>query len=129
MFSADTLVKIVRFLGFSLGDKDVIQQALTNIEINAPEFIPAIEFLTSELEQLEATIAEEMSSANSALIRADVLEWEAGARSEGMLNRRSELRHRIYNLLDLNSYGLLLPGSSEVVSGSGTFDFEVNNGW
>ena len=61
--------------------------------------ITAIRTVLESLNTIETAIQTEKSSPNSALVKADVLEWNAGVRAAGMESRRDELINQMLMLL------------------------------
>ena len=111
--SAD-LTRIYKYQAFTLGDRaggaltynDVL--ALLNAQIAAVNdadtrfgttFADEIQADLTALDSLDATLAREQASVNAALIKADVLAWEPGARTTGLERRFMELRRRVARVL------------------------------
>jgi len=69
-----------------------------------------LDILTS-LQNIESAILTERSSANSALIQADVLKWDVNQRLQGMLSQRDDLIEKM-------RYQLGLPPSPDPIGGS-----------
>lgn len=66
------------------------------------DFESQILSLLAQLDSLELKISEEKLNVNSALIRADVLEWEGGGkRSRGMIDEYGKLRGSLANFLGI----------------------------
>ncbi len=129
MFDNNDWTRILVGLGFNVSIKILILQAMAAIETDSPELVPLIQAKLTELEQINALIASEQSSPNSALIKADVLEWSENQRLAGMLSRRQELKQIIFDLLNLANFGLqlLLPGATQPSSGSDCVNLAM--GW
>lgn len=75
--------------------------------------VQQVQTILERLDTLEENLFSEQSSANGALIKADVLEWStsAGSRTEGMLEQRE-------NLCEQLRYFLGLPPTPNTASGS-----------
>ncbi len=96
-----------------LFEKDDIWERMDNVQTESEYLVTLVVAILSSLKTLEVAIAEERSSPNANLKRADVLEWETGGlsgRSGGMLKQRDEY---IENL----RYYLNLPPSPDPMSG------------
>lgn len=75
--------------------------------------ITEIQSVLTELDTLQTTLNTERTNANNALIRADVLEWAEGGRTQGMNQQRYELRDNLATLL-----GVTWGYECEVMTGS-----------
>ena len=103
--------------------------AMSDLSSNYPEVVPTVQSLLTQLTELESTIGTELSSPNSALKRADVLEWESSeARNAGMFQQRARIIDQIYRLLDLEAFGVILPGTEKDTS-SNSISVDINHGW
>jgi len=127
MFNDSDWLLVIMRLNIDMSFKDKVQLAMSNLETNSPEAVPAVQDLLAQLAEVNTAIATEQSSVNNSLIRADVLEWEEGGRSTGMTNQESRLQQQLYNLLGLSAHGITL-GTSTQVGPISIFN-EVNYGW
>ncbi|MBD2437342.1 hypothetical protein [Nostoc sp. FACHB-110] len=97
-----------------LFQKDDIWARMDAIENEAEYLVEQVQGVLDGLQTQERAIASERSSPNSALKRADVLEWEVGGggRSAGMFAQRD-------NYVENLRYFLNLPPSPDPTGGSG----------
>lgn len=89
-----------------------IWQRLDNIEQESEFLVNQVLQILSDFQLVERAIINERSSVNSALKRADVLEWETGSRSSGMFAQRDDLIEKL-------RYQLQLPPSPDPTGGGG----------
>jgi hypothetical protein len=85
---------------------------LDDIEQKSEFLVKQVLGVVSKLEQVEQALDQERMSPNSALKKADVLEWEVGSRSQGMTSLRDELIEKL-------RYHLGLPPSPSCDWGGG----------
>ncbi len=129
MFNNNDWVLVIQYLGLSRSDGSQVQMAMSDLSSNYPEVVPTVQSLLTQLTELESTIGTELSSPNSALKRADVLEWESSeARNAGMFQQRARIIDQIYRLLDLEAFGVILPGTEKDTS-SNSISVDINHGW
>ncbi|MHC5779684.1 hypothetical protein [Nostoc sp.] len=95
-----------------LFQEDDIWQRLDRIEQRSDFLVQQTLQIMTDFLLVERAIASERSSVNSSLIRADVLEWQPGSRSTGMLIQRDDLIEKL-------RYQLSLPPSPDPIGGSG----------
>ncbi|MFN6572404.1 hypothetical protein [Dendronalium sp. ChiSLP03b] len=95
-----------------LFQKDDIWQRLDNIEAESEFLVTQVVQILTNLQTIERAIVSERSSVNSALIRADVLEWDTRSRTTGMLTGRDDLIEKL-------RYQLGLPPSPDLMGGGG----------
>ncbi|MEH2384909.1 MAG: hypothetical protein V7K14_03760 [Nostoc sp.] len=95
-----------------LFQEDDIWQRLDRIEQRSDFLVQQTLQIMTDFILVERAIATERSSVNSSLIRADVLEWQPGSRSSGMLIQRDDLIEKL-------RYQLGLPPSPDPIGGSG----------
>lgn len=101
MFNPSDYLKILKYLNLSINYKTEILQKLSEIEGDAI-LENEVKQTLNNLDAIQTTITNERNNPNSALIRADVLEWEPGGkRTEGMLEERLTLLYHLANLLGL----------------------------
>ena len=101
MFPSDTYLKVIKYLNITIAQADSIHTALSEAEAK-PEVEAEVTEVLGKIATLEAGILAERSSPNSAMIRADVVEWEGGgARSRGMIVALNLLKQELANLLGL----------------------------
>ncbi len=113
-FPTDTYLKVIKCLNLTIDDEIVVKAALAIAEAT-PEVETEVTNILDQIAVLEGSILAELSSPNSAMIRADVVEWEGGgARAKGMKQALGTLKQQLANLLGLE-YNLA-PGY-----GCGTF--------
>jgi hypothetical protein len=93
-------------------EKDDIWRRLDNIEAESEFLVNPVLQVLADLLMLERAIFNERSSVNSALKKADVLEWETGSRSAGMFAQRDDLIEKL-------RYQLKLPPSPDPMGGGG----------
>lgn len=79
-----------------------LQKALENVR--SPEVEEMVRDRLKRAMNLMTTIEQERSSANFALSKADVLEWDSRERSRGMLIQKSQLKKEIANLLGIRNW-------------------------
>ncbi|MGK7899079.1 MAG: hypothetical protein AB4372_37045 [Xenococcus sp. (in: cyanobacteria)] len=127
-FNPDDWISIIQYLGLSMSDESNVKAAMANLETNTPEIIPKVQALLSELTNLQATISTELSSPNSGLIKADVLEYESSeSRNSGMFLQEARIIDQIYRLLNLKSFGVILPVIEE--ESTSNIPTGINHGW
>lgn len=95
-----------------LFNKDDIWQRLDNIEAESEFLVNQTLQIMADLQSIEQAIIKERSSVNSALIKADVLEWDVRSRSSGMFAQRDDLIEKL-------RYQLKLPPSPDPMGGGG----------
>ncbi|QKQ75648.1 hypothetical protein [Nostoc sp. TCL240-02] len=95
-----------------LFQKDDIWQRLDRIEAESEFLVQQVMFVMNLFRSVELAIHQERSSVNSALKKADVLEWETGSRSAGMFAQRDDLIEKL-------RYQLGLPPSPDPMGGGG----------
>ncbi|MBW4598907.1 MAG: hypothetical protein KME29_04665 [Calothrix sp. FI2-JRJ7] len=82
-------------------EKDDIWRRLDKIEAESEFLVNQALEVVSDLDLVESNLKKERSSVNSALKKADVLEWDTSARSDAMLAQRDELIERLRYFLEL----------------------------
>lgn len=92
--------------------EDDIWQRLDNIEQKSEFLVNQLLQIMANFQSVEMTIVSERSSVNSALKKADVLEWETASRSAGMFSQRDDLIEKL-------RYQLSLPPSPSSMNGGG----------
>ncbi|MBW4677663.1 MAG: hypothetical protein KME52_27790 [Desmonostoc geniculatum HA4340-LM1] len=95
-----------------LFQKDDIWQRLDEIEQESEFLVNQVLQYLIDLKNVERAIVNERSSVNSALKKADVLEWETGFRTSGMFAQRDDLIEKL-------RYQLSLPPSPDPMGGGG----------
>ncbi|MCC5640628.1 hypothetical protein LC593_33315 [Nostoc sp. CHAB 5844] len=95
-----------------LFQEDDIWARLDKIEQKSEFLVNQILQIMTDFETVERAIINERSSPNSALKKADVLEWETGSRTSGMMAQRDDLIEKL-------RYQLGLPPSPDPTGGSG----------
>jgi len=87
----------------SIPDVIAAIEAINNIPtLDPPDALATVvEGYLTELEALSEAIGVEFSSASSALIKVDVLEYERGQRAKGMLIQKRDLMAKISRLLGI----------------------------
>ena len=100
-FPSNTYLKIIKYLNITIADAESVQSALDSAE-SSPEVEAEVNDILSQLAALESSLLAERNNPNSAMIRADVVEWEGGgARSRGMIVASNNLKRELANLLGL----------------------------
>ncbi|MEH2393881.1 MAG: hypothetical protein V7K21_20180 [Nostoc sp.] len=92
--------------------EDDIWQRLDKIEQKSEFLVNQVLQIMADFLSVERAIVSERSSVNSALKRADVLEWDTGSRSAGMFSQRDDLIEKL-------RYQLSLPPSPDSMGGGG----------
>jgi hypothetical protein len=92
--------------------EDEIWQRLDKIEQKSEFLVNQVLQIMADFLMVERAIVTERSSINSALIKADVLEWDVRSRSTGMFTQRDDLIERL-------RYQLGLPPSPDSMGGGG----------
>ena len=95
-----------------LFQEEDIWQRLDKIEQESEFLVNQVLQILTDFQMVERAIFNEQSSVNSALKRADVLEWETGSRTSGMFAQRNDLIEKL-------RYQLQLPPSPDSTSGGG----------
>ena len=90
-------VRVALCLGIEMFD--LLLKALEEVKLKSTYLIEEVDKDLIKLEALELTIAIELESPNSALSRADVLEWVPGQRAKGMIIRQFNLMKKLGNTL------------------------------
>lgn len=127
MFELDDWVEILVALDLSTKYKTPLVGAMTSIDIDSPELVPIVLGLTNSIKELKQAILTERSNPNSALIKADVLEWSEGKRATGMIRQKEQLQKELFNLLNLEEWGISLRFNR--LPGTGNTKSSVNLGW
>lgn len=83
---------------------------LDSIEVHSEFLVNQVLRILADFHTIERAIFNERSSVNSALIKADVLEWDVRSRSDGMYGQRDDLIERL-------RYQLSLPPSPDPLGG------------
>lgn len=68
-----------------------IQQRMDSLQAESEYLVGSIQSILSELTLNDQRVSDELNSANHAMVRADVVEWDQKARTSGMMARREEL--------------------------------------
>ncbi|MGL5944257.1 MAG: hypothetical protein ACRC2S_28580 [Waterburya sp.] len=100
MFPPSTYLKIIKYLNLTIADEAEVKAALTTAEATLEVEVEVSNVLT-KIDTLEQALLAERSSPNSAMTRADVVEWQPGKRTAGMLVALKELKQQLANLLGL----------------------------
>lgn len=95
-----------------LFQEDDIWQRLDRIEQKSDFLVEQTLQIMADFVLVERAIVSERTSVNSALVKADVLEWDVRSRSTGMLTQRDDLIEKL-------RYQLGLPPSPDPMSGGG----------
>ena len=95
-----------------LFEKNDIWSRLDSIEIESSFLVGHVQQLLEDLQTLERALLTERSSVNSALVKADVLEWDIHSRASGMVSGRDDLIEKL-------RYQLKLPPSPDSSHGNG----------
>ena len=93
-FSSDFYLKVLQHLRLKISDADTIKAALAEAETDL-DLEAAVTTTVADLDTVCQALINEQSSPNSALIRADVLEWSEGERSTGMMSRKRDLQQQL----------------------------------
>lgn len=99
-FPSNTYLKVIGYLDKTIADADEVKAALNTAEAT-PEVEAEVTEVLEKLATLEANLYTEQSSPNSAMIRADVIEWQPGQRSKGLNTSLSSYKQRLANLIGL----------------------------
>lgn len=96
--------KILKYLGLPYTKLVLIKEKINLIAVEeGQEFEGEVLSLLAQLDSLELKINEEKSNPNAGLIRADVLEWEAGgSRFKGMSQEYNKLCAILANFLGID---------------------------
>ena len=90
-----------------------LQKALESVR--SPEVEEMVRDRLKRAMNLMTTIEQERSSANFALSKADVLEWDSRERSRGMLLQKLQLKNELANLLGISYWQRSYPvGSASI---------------
>ena len=92
-------VRVALYLGIEMFDP--ILQALEAAKAKSVYLMEEVEKDLAKLEKLELVIAAELESPNSALSKADVLEFVEGQRAKGMIIRQYNLVKKLGNTLGI----------------------------
>lgn len=92
--------------------KDDIWARCDKIELDSEYLVTQVLQILTDFQNIERAMVLERSSVNAALKRADVLEWETGSRTSGMLTGRDDLIEKL-------RYQLGLPPSPDSMGGGG----------
>lgn len=87
-----------------------LQKALEDVKL--PEVEKMVRDRLDRAIALMNTLEQERSSPNFALSKADVLEWDAKARSQGMLVQKSQLKQELATLLGIKNWKKSYPSGS-----------------
>lgn len=95
---------------------DSIQSAMDRITEESPESIATVQELLDQIEELSESLRTARSDASYAMIKADVVEWEAGGkRSEGIAIEKAELEADLAATMGLAPYTEVSSGGSDGV--------------
>ena len=101
MFPENTYLKVIKHLNITIADAASVQIALDVAE-QSPAIETEVASILAFIEDLAGKIATEQSSPNSAMTRADVVEWEGGgARTKGMYTALNNAKRLLANMLGL----------------------------
>jgi hypothetical protein len=78
-----------------------IWRRLDNLEAKSEFLVNQVLEVCSDLEQVEINLKNERMSANGALKKADVLEWDTASRTSGMETLRDEFIEKLRYFLEL----------------------------
>lgn len=84
-----------------LFEQDDIWKRLEKIERQSEFLVAQTLSVLSDLEAVETAIKQEQTSPNSALKKADVLEWDVSIRASGMKSQKDELIEKLRYFLEL----------------------------
>lgn len=102
---------------FNVSDRNNFVQAILDA-MTDEALITVVQGKLTEMDTLDAALATELGSANYALIKADVLEWQPGNRTEGIKERFNDLRKEIAFILSKRLHPVMPVG----MAGSGSKD-------
>lgn len=93
--------RIRRILGIPVEKQwlNILDISMTRIQEVSEDAIATIQELLDEHESLKALVSQTLGDSSYALVRADVLEWEAGQRSSGMEIRIQQIKQEIASAL------------------------------
>jgi len=117
-FTLGDRYRIIEHLSLPIAQESTVVKCMDAVTTKSDLLVNRILGILEQLDDISSKLAAERSSPNSALVKADVLEWQAGARSHGMLQQRGELVRQLANLL-----GIEVKRSRP----SGTLSIEVQN--
>lgn len=109
MFPSNTYLRVIKALNIVIAQVQSVHDALATAEAD-PLLEAEVLSLLDQIEAVEAALFAERSSPNSAMTRADVVEWQPGKRTEGMTTALNVLKHQLANLLGV-TWNNLKPGS------------------
>lgn len=88
---------------------DILRTAMSRVERESPDSIATVQELLDSLDGNRTKRTATLGDASNALVKADVLEWQPGAKTEGMDVLRAEwiteLTAALYLELPNQSYG------------------------
>lgn len=84
-------MRIIKHLYLSPVDAHAVEQAMRALEALSGDMVAETRLILDKLDVLADSIDAEMSTANYALTKADVLEYSPDSRAKGMLMQRLEL--------------------------------------
>lgn len=94
-------MRIIKHLYLPPVDAHAVEQAMRSLEALSGDMVTEVRLLLDKLDVLATAIETEMSSANYALIKADVLEYSPDSRAKGPLLQRLELTKLLGTFLGL----------------------------
>jgi hypothetical protein len=99
-FASEDYIRVLSALFWPITKASEVQTALTAAEGTGVEQVvkDTLDSLDTVIEQLSS----DRTSGQQALVQADVLSWEPGARLKSLERERTELQFRLANLLGLN---------------------------
>ena len=101
-FAVTDWLRVIKHLALNKADKEAeVRAALTAAESDS-DLEAEVKAVLDQLDSIRDAIATERNNPNSALVKADVLEWEAGKRTDGMNLERQELRLYLASLLNIS---------------------------
>ena len=110
---------ILKHLGLPFSQLNYLREQIDIVALEGTDYEQLILDTLTKLEAVALKLSEEQSNPNSALIRADVLEWEGGGkRSAGITAEYGRLKAYLANLLNIPLSDLSSTSGNPIGSGS-----------
>lgn len=100
MLPSNTYLRVIKALNIVIAQVQSVHDALASAEIDPLLEAEILNFL-DQIEAVESALLAERSSPNSAMTRADVVEWQPGKRTDGMVTALKVLKTQLANLLGI----------------------------
>lgn len=98
MFSRSDIIKVIIRLGLSSDEFGTVAKKLEALQRESELIILKIQEDLAKLDELEIKLSENAASPNFAIIKADVLEYDAKQKTYGIITEMLRVSQRLANL-------------------------------